>query len=220
MAHVYALVDPRSGWIRYVGKTVGTLSSRMSEHMYSRKREDTPVYRWIRKLSYEKLRPSIVELQRVTESRVNKAEIFWIAQARSLFPEMLNVGDGGEGPIYGESHWKAHLTSGNVIEIRNRYRRVNVTVSQLADEYGINSNSMYKVIVGQTWGHIPGALSQKAAKDVSKKLKVLGKGCSIITDEQLSLMIDFRKNKKWSYQKIADAIGISLYRARLAIKDI
>lgn len=219
MSCIYALVDPRNGWIRYVGKTRNSARRRMTEHIYSRKREDTPVYRWIRKLFVENLRPSIIILQNVEESALNDAEVFWISAVKDLFPDILNVGDGGEGPIYGESHWKASLSEQDVISIRERYRECNITVEQLSIEYGINSNSMYKVIVGQTWGCVSGALSKSEAKEISKKLKVIAKGCMPISDKQLNRMVILRK-QKLSYRKISEIMNISRYRTREALKGL
>lgn len=85
---IYALAD-EDGCIRYVGKTVRTLASRLGQHRRAARRGRLPVNRWLRKHD-----ASIDLLEIVAPSDDWAArERYWI----KLFPNLLNLTEGGEG---------------------------------------------------------------------------------------------------------------------------
>lgn len=95
---VYQLVDPRSGAIRYVGKTVGPIEKRMREHL-SRARSGARhprVHTWLRSVD---LAPAVVVLEEIFGSLqdLSDAEIRWIALRRAEGCDLVNHTDGGEG---------------------------------------------------------------------------------------------------------------------------
>lgn len=66
---IYALADPNTHEVRYVGQTSRTLAKRLYDHMTAARRNvRTPLYDWIRRLSPE--RPVIVLLQTVHNEKV------------------------------------------------------------------------------------------------------------------------------------------------------
>lgn len=75
---IYALRDPRSGAIRYVGQTRCPLNKRLSEHIHCptnrRARE------WMRELRDQGLRPEIVLLETVDCADLSSREKFWIKE--------------------------------------------------------------------------------------------------------------------------------------------
>ena len=55
---IYTLANPITGEIRYIGKTVKTLSQRLTDHIYSVKRESNYRINWINsilKMGYKPL---------------------------------------------------------------------------------------------------------------------------------------------------------------------
>jgi len=99
MPVIYVLTDPRTGIVRYVGKTSREdLDLRLKEHLAEAKAEDHYRARWIRKLLSLGLKPGIRMLVRVDESEVNEAERALIAHYRQKHTGKLTNGtDGGEG---------------------------------------------------------------------------------------------------------------------------
>jgi hypothetical protein len=93
---IYALVDPRSGEIRYIGKA-NDPRARLAQHIRDSRHRDTPVYRWVRKLLDSGLLPTMSILE-VDCSDWRKSERRLIADARSRGLRLLNVADGGDEP--------------------------------------------------------------------------------------------------------------------------
>ncbi len=95
---VYQLVDPQSGAVRYVGKTVSMIEKRMREHL-SRARSGAHhprVHPWLRSVGLE---PTVVVLEEVfgTLQDLSDAEVRWIALRRGEGCDLVNHTDGGEG---------------------------------------------------------------------------------------------------------------------------
>jgi len=55
---------------------------------------------------------------------------------------------------HGERHHFAKLTAQAVLDMRNRHAKGDVTIAQLAREYGISEPSANRVIAGITWRHV------------------------------------------------------------------
>lgn len=95
---IYALSDPPTGRVRYVGKTVKPLSQRLSEHVSIAKSTRRPCHRthWIASLPTH---PLITELEVVTGPHSDAAEVErrWIAALRAAGCRLTNATDGGEG---------------------------------------------------------------------------------------------------------------------------
>jgi hypothetical protein len=93
---IYALSDPRSGEIRYIGKA-NNAQKRLKSHLRDARHRDTPVYRWIRKLAREGFSPSVIVLASVQDDW-QRVEVGFIAEGRSMGLRLLNVADGGNEP--------------------------------------------------------------------------------------------------------------------------
>jgi hypothetical protein len=94
---IYALIDPLTGEIRYVGKTISTPSQRLAVHLYyARKNHRTGCARWLKRLSDVGLRPEIYVLQTAHEDW-QEVERFWIAKLRQDGVSLLNHTAGGDG---------------------------------------------------------------------------------------------------------------------------
>lgn len=91
MTKIYALSDPRTSRVRYVGATARALSIRLAGHL--RKPSNKGLRRWFDELRAAGLRPVISELPREFLNWQDD-ERGWIAHFR-LWPGMLNVDPGG-----------------------------------------------------------------------------------------------------------------------------
>jgi hypothetical protein len=69
---IYALIDPNTHQVRYVGQTSKTPQERLQQHMYAARRNAKPVYDWIRNLAPAK--PFIVVLQEVKNETQGRTE--------------------------------------------------------------------------------------------------------------------------------------------------
>lgn len=94
-AAVYALTDPSTGEVRYIGKA-NCPAARLATHLRESGRLDRPVHRWIRKLRAAGAMPSMVVLEEAADWR--EAERRLIAQYRAAGARLLNVAEGGDEP--------------------------------------------------------------------------------------------------------------------------
>lgn len=99
---VYGLYDPVSDELRYVGKTVGSLATRLRNHVNDAlsKRKNTHAACWIRSLSAA---PVARVLEVAPPSALNKAERRWIKTMKQRGASLTNLTDGGEGTL-GRTH--------------------------------------------------------------------------------------------------------------------
>lgn len=121
-AVIYALVDPRCGSIRYIGKTE-IPSVRMRLHLWESTRNDTRKSLWIRGLLSVGLRPEFRELEWVPiDGDWGAAEKKHIAIEKGRGADLLNGTSGGQGvpnDARGEK-WKAALRASHL----NNPRRI------------------------------------------------------------------------------------------------
>lgn len=171
MKTIYALLDPDTRRIRYVGAT-GDPVRRLRNHWSSRLPGRTGrVAEWMRTLSSK---PELHVLQEVKDEVVDEAEKYWInllTQVPSV--DLLNVSDMSHGYPSGYRtrsaefrtkmrkgskrtyEWNADRT-GHRGDIRNRLsvdeinaiKNSTATVKQIASQYGISTTSVYRIKSG------------------------------------------------------------------------
>ncbi len=95
MAEIYALCEPDSGAIRYIGKANDS-AKRLKSHMRDSYRRDFPVYRWMRKLALGGKTPTLVVLE--TAENWQERERIIIAAHIAKGCALLNVAEGGDEP--------------------------------------------------------------------------------------------------------------------------
>lgn len=150
LVYIYALVDPRDGLIRYVGKAISPLN-RFNHHLNDSKNGTFAVHNWIRSMENEGLKPYYVILEKVKAAEWATAEQKWIEFYRSQNGHkfMLNMTNGGDcGPSKsGESNYWARLTD---LQVRTmREERVNgATASELSAKYGVLNSTVMKLCHG------------------------------------------------------------------------
>lgn len=92
---IYALADPDTLQIRYVGQTKGPLIQRLRKHISKAKREArTHAQRWLNSLMD---RPAMVLLDEVPLDEIDQTERVWIAAFRKDGFDLTNIADGGAG---------------------------------------------------------------------------------------------------------------------------
>lgn len=97
IVRIYVLIDPITFEIRYVGKTVKTLSTRMGNHTYYALHPLTYRDRWHGKLLRRGYSPEICLVQEVLEPHWIEAERYWIQYFRSIGCPLTNSTEGGDG---------------------------------------------------------------------------------------------------------------------------
>jgi hypothetical protein len=92
--YIYGLTDPRTGEVRYIGKSKD-LKRRLRHHLFMARtgREDTYKARWIRKLLDQGIKPDIVILVTTDAEHWEEDERRLIAEGSNL----TNTSAGGEG---------------------------------------------------------------------------------------------------------------------------
>ena len=102
---IYALIDPRSGQLMYVGKSCAGLErpiqhgspSSLKKDKYSNRAK----FEWLTDLQAASLKPRIEVLEHLGPlDDASEAECEWIAAARAVVP-LLNKTDGGDGARLG-----------------------------------------------------------------------------------------------------------------------
>lgn len=97
MVFIYALIDPFTCKIRYIGKTV-----RLKERLQNQCNEKTKTYRsnWIQSILSKGKKPIQVVLQELSDSEDwQEAERKWIRIARKYGWNLVNTTDGGDGVL-------------------------------------------------------------------------------------------------------------------------
>jgi hypothetical protein len=93
---IYALIDPRSDCLRYIGQATN-VRKRLWRHMHPRSGDVTHRACWIRSLRAASLTPRVEVLEVVQGSSVNERERFYIALFRAMGADLVNRAEGGEG---------------------------------------------------------------------------------------------------------------------------
>lgn len=94
---IYALIDPTTRLIRYVGKTVRS-KARFNDHL--RSNSLTHCSRWIQELAALGFQPEFCVLEQVAdEALLSMSEIWWISYGLSCGWPLTNLTSGGDGML-------------------------------------------------------------------------------------------------------------------------
>jgi hypothetical protein len=95
---IYALTDPNTGCVRYVGKSKDLDYRVRYGHLGSELRKASlHKSRWLRKLASVGLKPTVEVLEWADEAEWQERERHWIAHYRALGAPLTNMTDGGDG---------------------------------------------------------------------------------------------------------------------------
>lgn len=101
MTFIYALADPETDEIRYVGKA-DDVNQRFWAHLREAKSgKQSHKCNWIRKLLANDDQPMVCVLEQVDAMEWQKAEIYYIKQFKDMGANLTNLADGGEGFVSG-----------------------------------------------------------------------------------------------------------------------
>jgi predicted DNA-binding protein YlxM (UPF0122 family) len=103
---IYALIDPNTGNIRYIGKSNNPVK-RLSGHIAGCKKSPTHKNNWITSLLKENKKPSLKIIDEVPINEWQMWEIFYIEKYRKEGFELTNLSDGGSGPTFQEYYDRA-----------------------------------------------------------------------------------------------------------------
>lgn len=97
MTFIYALADPSTDEIRYVGKA-DCVKERYMAHMREAKQgKHSHKCAWIRKVLEQQQKPKLIVLEEISQDDWKKAEIYYIAEFKKLGHNLTNIAKGGEG---------------------------------------------------------------------------------------------------------------------------
>ena len=96
--YIYALKDPSTDVIRYVGWALD-VKRRVQAHLLKAAANKTHKDRWILKLRTEGITPSVEILETGTSDDKKQAERAWIFRLRALGYDLTNTTDGGDGAL-------------------------------------------------------------------------------------------------------------------------
>lgn len=96
---IYGLFDPRTGELRYVGKSTTGVRHRVSSHLYpSSLRDRTLKIGWLKSLLKRGLKPEAEVIEAVAQKTdLDEAERHHIAMFRALGCRLTNMTSGGDG---------------------------------------------------------------------------------------------------------------------------
>jgi hypothetical protein len=94
--YIYALAEPESGEVRYVGKTVRTPEERLRNHIAGSRNTNSTIriHRWLRKINVP---PQLFIIESVPEDELDDAERHWIFVMRMIGCQLTNLTQGGDG---------------------------------------------------------------------------------------------------------------------------
>lgn len=162
---IYALVDPRSGAVRYIGKSAtGMRRPNLHRKPSVLVHDRTHKAHWIRALQKEGLTYEVDVLEVVAERKLlDEAERYWIAEARKNDWPLTNHTDGGDGlsgAVFSSEH-RANISAANkgrkltaeqrarmLLAIRGRDSRTRSTVAACASNKGRKHSAEAKAKIG------------------------------------------------------------------------
>jgi hypothetical protein len=96
IVYIYALRDPRTDEIRYVGKTID-MDWRLRCHKMCRA-ANKHLNSWIKILLNLGLEPKMEIIKETTPEEWAKDELLWIKEMKAKGCDLINIREGGEGP--------------------------------------------------------------------------------------------------------------------------
>lgn len=145
---IYTLSDPDTNEVRYIGKTVKSLKHRLTDHLYSPKRENNYRTNWIKSIINKGGIPIIKELENCPWGISQEREQYWISQFKAWGFRLINLTDGGEGCIgrvmSDKTKQKIKESNGKKIyqyDLDGNFIKEYISASEAAKSIGKNNNS-------------------------------------------------------------------------------
>lgn len=119
--YIYAVCDPDSGKVMYVGKS-NNPKKRLSQHIYDSGKRKSKIHGWIKGLLASGKAPTIKTLHVTTQENWQSTEIMEIAKQRAIGCAELNIAKGGNEP-YCDKETRAMNGRNNAKKIHGDARR-------------------------------------------------------------------------------------------------
>jgi hypothetical protein len=97
MTFIYALTDPVTDEVRYVGKADRVKVRYVSHLREAKSGKDSYKCNWIRQLINNGQMPKLIVLEEISQDEWKKAEIYYIKEFKRLGHNLTNLTKGGEG---------------------------------------------------------------------------------------------------------------------------
>lgn len=160
---IYALLDPTSKTIRYIGLTIVPLNQRLKNHIYAAKTRSTNRrINWINSL---KEKPIIILIDEIISEEVEWwLEEYWVSQFKTWGFQLVNSTDGGKVPLtksgernpnYGKKYNSlSKATKGKIVQLNHKGEYIR-TVSCMAEfeKYGLNPCNVSLCVNGKRTNH-------------------------------------------------------------------
>jgi len=156
---VYGLIDPRTGQLRYVGKSESGLS-RPRKHTQSwclRSKKRSKLQSWLKSLGSEGLKCDIEVLEESADRPTNtENEQHWIAYFDMLGANLLNMTAGGEG-WHGAKHsdeWRANRTQCKppIVDKAIELYQTGLSIRAVAKTFGLDSKTLRTHMAKRAFG--------------------------------------------------------------------
>lgn len=108
MTCIYALIDPETNEIRYIGKA-NNPEQRYKRHL--RQSDDTYKQRWINDLKSRELKPILHIIEEIPFEQWEEREKYWIAFYQAQGNHLTNTHEGGSGGIYNDRNMAEKVSS-------------------------------------------------------------------------------------------------------------
>jgi hypothetical protein len=127
---IYALVDPESKAVRYIGKAK-RLQVRIQQHPY--RKHNVRLFNWIQTLKAAGTRPEVLTLEHTDSESWSDRERHWIREYRETGHDLLNIAVGGDGIERLSEEVCQHLSQiRRLRKLSSEHRRTFVESGQIA----------------------------------------------------------------------------------------
>lgn len=141
--YIYALIDPRNNYVRYIGKA-NNPKERYKNHNNASRDKNTHKRNWINNLRKSNLKPELIILDEVSIDDWKYWERFYIYLFKSYGFDLLNYTTGGDGATFGnKGSWK----KGNIPHNKGVSCKEQTKEKIRRSLLGISNTSSYKAII-------------------------------------------------------------------------
>lgn len=160
MIYIYALCEPDTYTIRYVGKS-DNVKQRYSSHIHRTEKPKSHKEKWINKLLRQNLLPRMIILEEVNRENWADAERWWINYLRENGCNLTNSRGGGDGffeyspdaikkEIETKTGFPADEIEKTVRKIRELLANTSIPQRDIAGQFGISLSTIIRIGKGET----------------------------------------------------------------------
>lgn len=174
MVSIYALIDPNTNKIRYIGKTIARLSKRFGNHIDNAKSKKHNIHlsNWILKLLADNQKPIIKLIEECSNDIWKEREKYWI----SYYPELINLTEGGDGCL-GLKHNSAAIEKLRLVN-KGKKHDENFKINMSKRLKGVSLSEDHKQKIGKA------NKGKKHSKEFSQMISKRNKGKIKSEDEK------------------------------------